>query len=242
MRKISFKKIALAGLVGVMVSSSAYGAPVHNNDFGDPNVPDVVYSLNSSHATTSVETANTAQAVNAQKGANFQINQGYNNPFLACNTPLVDTLPAQAFQQIIAAVQQLFFVQLTETIQGPTGPQQVSIDSDLVRLTSYCTGLTGVTQLEGGGELFRWVSFYMSGQWPGQTPGICYTRNLTDILPRLQEYHKSGLIQVPLAVKTLFNLAQNDPTLGTMSCMEKFCTTIESPQENAYCPATGFLY
>lgn len=230
------------GLVALIVSTAVYAEPYHNYDKGHPTIPDLFESKNAAQVTTSLETGNTIQAVNTVKGANFNVNAAHYNKLIQCATPLVDKLSPQGFNQIVAAIQNLFFLQISKVIQGPTGPQTVYEDTDMVRLTKFCINNSGVTQLAGGGALYRWLTFFMSGQWQGQTPGVCYTRNLPEILLRLQEYHQLGIVGVPQEIQNLYNLDQNDPNFGTMSCMKKYCTTVETFETNAYCPRNGYPY
>lgn len=242
MIKKSMKNLVLAGLVGLITSAAAWATPLSNNDQLDAFTPGLYYDIDSAGNATMLYDGASAEHTNHIQGSNAAINTAAFNPLLGCTTELVDILPAQAFQQLVAWIQSAYFIKVEENVGGVT----VYKDSDLKRLINACSAKTGITQLSGGGDLFRFVVFFLSGQWQGQTPGVCYAASMDKLLVKLQQYHIAGNVLVPQDVKDLLNLDQNDPSLGTESCLHWFCNPGnplgESEFINSFCPQGNYIW
>lgn len=240
MIKQSLKNSLVAGVVALFTSSSAFSLPLTNIDELDSLTPSV-YSDKSYVGTATYYDGASAENEQHMQGRNANINSSAFNPVLQCQTPLIDTVPAGYYAQVIAAIQNIYFVPLVKTVIVGGQPTLVTENSDLRRLVDWCSAQSGVTQLAGGGHLYRLFTFYMNGQWPGQipstnqTPGICYVDHIRNILVRMLEQHQSGAVTFPQEVRTLFNMDGSLTAMGSESCPHRFCNTVESYATNEFC-------
>jgi len=236
MRKLNLKNIVLAGLVGLFFSASVYAAPITNLDSCDLNLTDNYINTDSSGTSSSPTICNLAENTNHVEGRNAVANTAWNNPFIECQNPGVDVLPAQSWYQYVAALQAMYFLQITDPSTG------VQSNSDLRRMIDYCSTVTGVTQLAGGGALWRAFLSFLAGSLPGQTPGICQVSQMADIINRIEFLHAAGTVTIPASIVNLLDLNHTNTAFGGVSCKQHFCSgptasepNLETPNSNSFC-------